>query len=116
MKEWEFFRLGDARSPVTKEIQKEKLSKAELGRLDEIMERVASGETLKKDVKPLGDGVLEFVLHLDKRSYRMAFAELDGGLVLLALTYFRKTKQRQKESVDLAKERLKAYKHHHGMS
>ncbi|MET3709053.1 hypothetical protein ABIB17_003703 [Arthrobacter sp. UYEF6] len=57
---------------MTKEIQKAKLSRAELGRLDDIMERVASGETLKKGVKPLGDGVLEFVLHLDKRSYRMA--------------------------------------------
>lgn len=114
MKRWDYFNLGDARSPVLKEIAKQKLSTAELVRLDELMDRVASGETLKKDVKPLGDGVMEFVLHLDRRSYRMAYAELDDGLVLLALTFFRKTKQRQTESVDLAKERLKTYKRHKG--
>ncbi|MEJ1195180.1 type II toxin-antitoxin system RelE/ParE family toxin [Pseudarthrobacter sp. CCNWLW207] len=114
MKQWNYFKLGDARSPVLKEIAKQKLSTTELIKLDELMDRVASGDTLKKDVKPLGDGVMEFVLHLDRRSYRMAYAEVDGGLVLLALTFFRKTKQRQTESVDLAKERLKTYNHHNG--
>jgi phage-related protein len=116
MKQWDYFNLGDARSPVLKEISKQKMSTAELARLQELMDRVASGETLKKDIKPLGGGVLEFMLHLDRRSYRMAYAELDGGLVLLALTFFRKTKQRQTESVELAKERLKSYRHHNGMN
>lgn len=114
MKRWDYFKLGDARSPVLKEIAKQKMSTAELARLDDLMDRIACGETLKKDVKSLGDGVLEFVLRLDHRSYRMAYAEVDGGLVLLALTFFRKTKQRQTESVDLAKQRLKSYNHLRG--
>ena len=111
MKKWIFFPGGEDgnNSPVVKEISKEKLSAPEAARLQDMMNRVSAGETMPKDVKTLGDGVLEFKLHLDHRSYRLAYSEVNGGLVLLALTFFRKTQQRQQKDVKRAKDRLAAY-------
>ena len=111
VKEWIFFPGGEdgTKSPVVKEISKEKLSAPEAARLQDMMNRVSAGETMPKDVKNLGDGVLEFKLHLDHRSYRLAYAEVNGGLVLLALTFFRKTQQRQQKDVKRAKDRLATY-------
>jgi len=111
VREWIFYSAGDEgkNSPVIKEIRKQKLTPAEAARLQDLMDRVLAGETMPKDVKNLGDGVLEFKLHLDHRSYRMAYAEVDDGLVLLALTFFRKTQRRQPKDVERAKDRLKAY-------
>ena len=107
---WRLYTAPGGGNPVKKEIEAARLSKGELGRLGELMDRVAEGRTLPKDVKDLHNGVLEFKLNLRQRSYRLLYAEVDNGLILLALHFFSKKTQVDRKAVDLAVERLRQWR------
>ena len=109
-RKWEYYAAPGGGSPVVKEMQKLKLNAWEAARLDDVLDRVAAGRTLPKDVKALRDGVLEFKLAGHRRTFRMLFAEVDGGLVLLGLHFFAKKTQNARENVDLAADRLKDWR------
>lgn len=109
-REWLYYAAHGGGSPVTKDIQRAKLKLHELGRLQEVMDRVAEGRALPKEVKYLRDDVYEFKLNLAQRSYRLLFAEVDGGLVLLALHFFSKKKQVDRDAVELAVDRLRRWR------
>lgn len=107
---WQYYSPPGGGDPVLREIKKAGLTRGELGRLDEVMERVAEGRTLPKDTKYIRDGVHQFKLHLQQRSYRLLYAEVDGGLVLLALHFFSKKKQVDQDAIDLAVDRLRTWR------
>lgn len=109
-REWQYYTPPGGGSPIRKEIEKAKLSQHELGRLEALLDRVAEGRTLPREIKPLRDGVSEFKLDLDHRTCRLLFAEVDDGLVLLALHFFIKKKQNDRTAVDLAVDRLKRWR------
>ncbi|MEU0512567.1 type II toxin-antitoxin system RelE/ParE family toxin [Amycolatopsis sp. NPDC006125] len=106
-REWQFYTAPGGGSPVEKDIRRANLAHHELGRMQEIMDRVAEGRALPKEVKYLRDGVFEFKLNLSQRTYRLLYAEVDGNLVLLALHFFAKKKQVDKKAIDVAVERLR---------
>ncbi|GAB3458674.1 type II toxin-antitoxin system RelE/ParE family toxin [Actinophytocola sediminis] len=107
---WQYYSPPGGGEPVAKEIKKAGLTLGELGQLDEVMARVAEGRTLPKDTKPIRDGVHQFKLNLRQRSYRLLYAEVDDGLVLLALHFFSKKKQKDQDAVDLAVDRLRTWR------
>jgi len=75
------------------------------------MERLAQGRTLRGDVKPLRDGVFELRARVGRRSFRLAYAEVDDGLVLLALHFFFfKKSQVAPHDVKLAVDRLRDWR------
>ncbi len=74
------------------------------------MERLGQGRTLRGDVKPLRDGVFELRARVGRRSFRLAYAEVDDGLVLLALHFFVKKSQVAPHDVKLAVDRLRDWR------
>lgn len=109
-REWQYYTGPGGGDIVLREIKKAGLTPWEVGRLEELMDRVACCRTLPGDVNPLRDGVLETRLDGDRRIFRLAYAEVNGGLVLLALHFFPKKKERERAAVDLAISRLKEWK------
>jgi putative component of toxin-antitoxin plasmid stabilization module len=107
IRKWNFYTTATGANPVEKEIKKHKLTTVELTKLQVVMDRVAEGRTRSGDVKPLRDGVLEVRVHVANRELRLAFAEVGGGLILLALRFFRKQRQVEARHIDVAAERLR---------
>lgn len=107
IRKWEFYTTEAGAVPARKEIEKHRLSRTELAKLQVIMDRVAEGRTRPGDVKALRDGVLEVRVRVANRQIRLAYAEVGGGLVLLALHFFQKQRQVEGRHIDVAVERLK---------
>lgn len=108
-REWDYYTAPGGGCPVEKEMGKLKLSSWDAVRVADAMERVAAGQALPGEVKALRDGVLEVKVNGQRRTYRMLYAELDGGLVLLGLHFFAKKVQNARDDVDLAAKRLRSW-------
>ncbi|USX50617.1 type II toxin-antitoxin system RelE/ParE family toxin [Lentzea sp. HUAS12] len=109
-REWDYYTAPGGGCPVEKEMQKLKLSPWDAVRVEEAMDRVAAGEAMPGEVKYLRDDVLEIKIDGAQRTYRMLYAELDGGLVLLGLHFFAKKVQNARKDVDLAADRLRSWR------
>jgi putative component of toxin-antitoxin plasmid stabilization module len=92
------------------EIRKAGLTNDEGTRLADLMRRHASGRTLRADHKRLRDGVEELRLRGERRTFRLYFARIDEGLVLLALHFNIKKKNNDSDAIDLAADRLKRWR------
>lgn len=108
-RKWVFYIAPGGGDPVGKDMQKLRLTGWEVARLNVVMDRVADGRALPGEVKALRDGVLEFKLDGQRRTFRMLFAEVDGGLLLLGLHFFAKKTQNARTDVDLAVQRLQSW-------
>lgn len=108
-RDWEYYSGPGGGNVVIKEIKKCGLTRTEAARLEELLDRYSEGRTLPNDCKYLRDGVSELRLSGDRRIFRLYFADLGDGPVLLALHFAAKKKQLDKPAVDLAVERLRAW-------
>lgn len=113
VRKWEFYTTAMGAIPIRKEIEKHRLNRAELAKLQVIMNRVAEGRARAGDVKALRDGVLEVRVQVANRQIRLAYAEVDDGLVLLALHFFHKQRQVEARLIDTAVDRLKDWQSRH---
>lgn len=95
---------------VLNEIKKANLTNDEVTRLADLMSRHRFGRTLRADHKRLRDGVEELRLRGERRTFRLYFARIDGGLVLLALHFNIKKKKNDSDAIDLASDRLKRWR------
>lgn len=91
---WEFFRSASGREIVRSEIDKAGLTQTERARLGVLLDRVASGRTMRADVTTLGDGIEEVRLSGDQRIFRLLFARVEDQHVLLAIRFFSKKSQK----------------------
>ncbi|MEV7770542.1 type II toxin-antitoxin system RelE/ParE family toxin [Kitasatospora sp. NPDC086791] len=96
---------------VRREIDKCKLKRFEIAKLQAIMERAATGTLRPPDVKHLGDGLLELRFEGEKRIFRLFYSEVDDqGPVLLALKFINKKSTQgiatQPGDIDSARKRL----------
>lgn len=108
---WDFYTAPGGGDPVRKDIRKAGLTRWEAGRVQEMMDRVARGSARPRlDFKPLRDGVSEILVDGHNRTFRLMYAEVDGGLVLLALHFISKKKQNDRQAVELAVQRLRAWR------
>lgn len=108
---WDFYTAPGGGDPVRKDIRKAGLTAWEAGRVQEMMDRVARGSArLRLDFKPLRDGVSEILVDGHNRTFRLMYAEVDDGLVLLALHFISKKKQNDRQAVELAVQRLRAWR------
>lgn len=108
-REWQYYHGPGGRNSVLKEIKKCGFSKRELADLQVLMDRHSAGRTLRHDYKPLRDGVHELRLSGNNRIFRLYFGNADDGLVLLALHFAPKKKQKDDDAIDLAVRRLKEW-------
>ncbi|MFE7898642.1 type II toxin-antitoxin system RelE/ParE family toxin [Streptomyces sp. NPDC057424] len=92
-REWKFYTTEGGSCPIRKEMDKCKLNRFEKAKLRTLMERVRLRQTHQGDVKSLGGDLLEVRLDGDHRIFRLLYAEEEGGLVLLALSFFQKKTQ-----------------------
>lgn len=109
-KMWIYYTALGGRNKIEDELRAAKLSKHEVAKLEHLMERLAEGRTLRGDVKPLRDGVCELRGRVGQRSFRLAYAEVDDGLVLLAVHFFFKKSQVATRDVALAVDRLRDWR------
>lgn len=93
-----------------KDMQRLKLSKPEFLRVTTVMTRYAQGRAMPRDHGYLRDGVEELRVSGDRRTFRIYFGRVEGGLVLLCLNFTSKKKQRDDVAIDLAAQRLKRYR------
>jgi phage-related protein len=108
--EWEYYAAPGGGEVVEKELAGAGLTKQEAGRLEELMERIRTRQTRKNDVQPVGKDVLEGRLSGDSRIFRLFYAELDGGLVFLALGFAAKKARRIQNEISKAQDRLADWK------
>jgi len=92
---------------VVSEIKKAKLTPDEGTKLALLMTRFASGRTLRADHRRLSGGVEELRLQGHRRTFRLYFARIDGGLALLPLHFKIKKVDNDKVAKALAADRLK---------
>jgi phage-related protein len=106
---WRYFKANPSgTSPVQKEM--DALGVDAKATLKELMGRRARNQLMPDENKPLGDGLWELRKALDGRQYRLVYAPLGSGLVLLALTAFEKKSPRTpKPVIKLAKKRRKVW-------
>lgn len=109
-KKWIYYTSPAGRNKIQDELRDAKLSKYEVAKLQLLMERLAEGRTMPGDVKALREGVCELRAKVGQRSFRLAYAEIDGELVLLALHFFFKKSQVARRDIDLAVDRLKDWR------
>ena len=103
LRRWVWFRAAkDQGSPANKEFFK--LPEAAQAALSVVMKRYAAGESRRKDVDHLGDGILEIRTRIGNNHFRVLF--FNWGPVLVALTAFYKNQQATPQSdIDRAKKR-----------
>ncbi|MEU7483546.1 type II toxin-antitoxin system RelE/ParE family toxin [Streptomyces sp. NPDC042319] len=92
-REWVLYATEGGARPVIKEREKCRLTETEKGKLLKVLERVERRQTLPGDVKSLGGDLLEVRIDGNRRIFRLVYAEVNGGLLLLALHFFQKTTQ-----------------------
>ncbi|RSN47115.1 hypothetical protein DMC64_07350 [Amycolatopsis sp. WAC 04197] len=113
-REWDYYTAPGGGSPVAKELQKVKLSEWEVGRLDALLDLVADGMARPNiDFKYLRDGVSEVLIDGRDRTFRLFYADLGGGPLLLALHFISKKRQVDKRALDLAVKRLREWTKRH---
>jgi phage-related protein len=104
---WQFYQAPGGGSPVQKDIRAEfKSDKRGLTRLAQLMGRIASCETLRRDVVDLGGGLLEARLSHMGNEYRLFFARVRSGEILLALHFVNKKARTVPREIALARWRL----------
>jgi phage-related protein len=114
VREWDYYAAPGGGSPVEKEMKKARLTEWEAGRLEYMLEQMENGAARRgTDYKPLRDGVWECLLDGHNRTFRLMYAEVNGGLVLLALRFISKKKQNDRDAVDLAVQRLREWRRRH---
>ncbi|GAA1022082.1 MULTISPECIES: hypothetical protein [Amycolatopsis] len=107
-REWDTYTAAGGGCPVEKDLLKARLSKWEAGRLDEVQTMIAEGRGRPKiDFKYLRDGVSECLVDGHNRTFRLFYADLNGGPFLLALHFISKKKQNDRNAVNLAVKRLR---------
>lgn len=107
---WEFYRSAMGADVVHKELDKCKLKRDERTRLGTIMTRAVERRLQPKDFKPLGDGLRELRIEGEGRTFRLFYAEEEGGLLLLALKFVNKKSTQgiatRPEDIETARKRL----------
>jgi phage-related protein len=111
-KEWDTYRAPGGRDKVADDVRKARLTAHEKVRLKELMEACAAGQLRYPTIKPLSGtpGLMELRLILEDRSFRLVYAEIGGGLVLLALHLFRKQASSQPAQIREAVRRYKTWR------
>ncbi|MBB6171544.1 phage-related protein [Nocardiopsis mwathae] len=103
---WEFYSSPAGRDKIADDIKRARLSRSELARLELLLQRIAERSTYPRDVKALRDGVFEGRPDGDHRIFRVVYAEVACGVVLLALHFFEKRRQTEPKAIQLALDRL----------
>ncbi len=106
--EWEFCTSASGRAYAHDEIDAAKLTKYEVGQLSALMDRVARGLVLAKDVKYLRQyGLHELRFFGNKRSFRLLYAKrLDGRLLVAALFAAKQASKLKASEYKTAQERV----------
>jgi len=91
---------------VLREIAKCGLSAWEAAKLDDLLERGATGKLLPNDHKKIDDVVHELRLKGHKRIFRIYFAKVEGTLILLLLHFKNKKIDHDKDGIELAHQRF----------
>lgn len=100
---WQFFKTGpDAASPAMSEFRD--LPDDIQGELRLGMERYRDGTSRKKDIKNLGDGILELRERRGNNHYRVLFTVCKTCLVALT-AFYKNQQQTPKHDLDRAKRR-----------
>lgn len=105
--QWQLYVSATGNAVVEREIRDSKLTISEQGLLQRMLDRIESGQTLKKDTKYLKQfGLFEARLDGDRRIFRLLFAKRQGGSILLGL-YFtaKKSMKLPKQALDTARRR-----------
>lgn len=103
---WDWYVAPGGGDVVGKELRSASLTKQEIGRLERARERIRTRQTRRGDVKAVGKGVLEARVDGDTRIFRLFYAEVDGGLVFLALRFTVKKSRRVPQDIATAQDRL----------
>lgn len=106
-RQWIYYTTANGKSVVEKDIASFKLSLSELAKIEAIKDAILQRQIRLGHVKNLGDGVLEARFRCGNRTFRLAYAETNQGLLLVQLHFFGKTANRQSTDVELAKKRLR---------
>lgn len=110
-RDWVYYTAPGGGRPVEKEIARAGLNEYEAGRLNELMDDVRDGEARAGvHFKHLRDGVREIRLSGNRRIFRLLYAEVDAGLVVLALHFIAKKKQSDQDAIKVAADRLTEWK------
>ena len=95
---------------VRGEIAKARLTEREAVRLDEMLARAEAGALRRDDADHLRGQIWELRLRGDRRIFRLLYATVDDGLVLLGLVFIgKKTQKAPPAKIDAAEDRLKEY-------
>lgn len=103
-------RPWESRWAILRRAQKELASlqpdAKETVRLDDVLERVVLGTTLRGDIKRLGGGLLEVRLS-GRREIRLAFGRVEEQpFTFVAVAVFQKQRQVERQYVETARARL----------
>ena len=82
-------------------------------RLDEVIARVLVGEERRKDIKPLGDGILEVRAREGNNHYRALYFRWGQHFVCL-MSRYKSTQKTPPQWIDVAKERRGAFRSEFG--
>lgn len=112
MTRWRTFKSRTGSDLVLKEIRKLGLAPHEQQKLRKIMDSKDQGMDLGPADKPLTgyQGMRELVIRCGDRSFRLVYAPVSGGLVLLGLHLFAKKSQTAPKDLGLAWDRLKEWR------
>jgi phage-related protein len=107
---WVFYETPAGGTPVSDAIRSSfpgRTGKHGRTRLGGLLDRIAQGKTLPRDVTDLGGGLAEARMTLNGNQYRLFFARCQDGL--LGLHFIQKKANRETRHVKLARERLARY-------
>lgn len=111
-KRWSSYRAPGGRDKVEDGIKAARLNKTEQTKLRALMQMQARGELEFPTVKHLTDaeGLWEIRMRVDRRSFRLVFADVGDGLVLLAVHFFEKKTNLAQRDIELAVRRYKEWR------
>ncbi|MBB6120942.1 type II toxin-antitoxin system RelE/ParE family toxin [Nocardiopsis algeriensis] len=112
---WETFTSSTGNDLVRKEIARLGLGPHEQQKLKRVMGEKGRGRDLGAADKPLSgyQGMRELVVRCGDRSFRLVYANVSGGLVLLALHFFVKKSRTAHHDLEVAWARLKDWHRRH---
>jgi len=107
------YESASGRAVVKSEIEQARLTAYEAAQLSRLVDRIAAGETLKRDTKWLKEyGLWEARLSGDRRIFRLLFAKRSGSAILVGLLFTAKKSDRlPKSSFTTAQQRLVEWDH-----
>ncbi|WP_285505786.1 type II toxin-antitoxin system RelE/ParE family toxin [Actinokineospora sp. NBRC 105648] len=104
---WRYYEAPGGGQTAAREIAKELGGDVRLvAKLAGLQDRITSGETLPRDCTPLGDGLVEARLSVQRNEWRLFYAVREDGLVLLALCFAAKKSQTIPRMIKQARKRL----------